>query len=152
MNRLMMSSAWGYEKNLLDLQNHANSAIVPQYDHIPHCSPHVTRVASYPYYPVGTSLQPGQMPMSHHWPAYINSSSTEWKSSIVDCREAALMKFKQKRKERCFDKKIRYVNQKRLAERRPSARGQFVKKVNGVNMDHNGQPASAEDEKGVEEG
>ncbi|KAL2493009.1 Two-component response regulator-like APRR1 [Abeliophyllum distichum] len=152
MNHLMMSSAWGYEKNLLNLQNHANSAIVPQYNHIPHYSPHATRVASYPYYPVDTSLQPGQMPMSHHWPAYINSSSTEWKSSKVDCREAALMKFKQKRKERCFDKKIRYVNRKRLAERRPRVRGQFVKKVNGVNVDHIGQPASAEDEKEVEEG
>lgn len=47
------------------------------------------------------------------------------------------MKFRQKRKERCFDKKIRYVNRKKLAECRPRLRGQFVRKVNGVNVDLN---------------
>lgn len=78
------------------------------------------------------------------WPPFGNSSSTEVKLNKVDRREAALIKFRQKRKERCFDKKIRYVNRKRLAERRPRVRGQFVRKVNGVNVDLNGQPASAD--------
>ncbi|XVF75468.1 hypothetical protein PTKIN_Ptkin13bG0190600 [Pterospermum kingtungense] len=44
-------------------------------------------------------------------------------------REAALNKFRQKRKERCFEKKVRYQNRKKLAEQRPRVRGQFVRQV-----------------------
>ncbi|CAI9098101.1 OLC1v1034684C1 [Oldenlandia corymbosa var. corymbosa] len=44
-------------------------------------------------------------------------------------REAALLKFRQKRKERCFKKKVRYQNRKRLAEQRPRVRGQFVRQI-----------------------
>lgn len=42
-------------------------------------------------------------------------------------REAALNKFRQKRKERNFGKKVRYQSRKRLAEQRPRVRGQFVR-------------------------
>ncbi|KAK2647681.1 hypothetical protein Ddye_015170 [Dipteronia dyeriana] len=42
-------------------------------------------------------------------------------------REAALTKFRQKRKERCFRKKVRYQSRKKLAEQRPRVRGQFVR-------------------------
>ncbi|KAL4575154.1 hypothetical protein LXL04_021996 [Taraxacum kok-saghyz] len=50
-------------------------------------------------------------------------------------REAALNKFRQKRKERCFEKKVRYHSRKKLAEQRPRVRGQFVRHsgANGVN-------------------
>ncbi|KAL3628562.1 receiver domain [Castilleja foliolosa] len=44
-------------------------------------------------------------------------------------RRAALIKFRQKRKERCFKKKVRYQNRKKLAEQRPRVRGQFVKQT-----------------------
>ncbi|KDP29057.1 hypothetical protein JCGZ_16446 [Jatropha curcas] len=44
-------------------------------------------------------------------------------------REAALTKFRQKRKERCFRKKVRYQSRKRLAEQRPRVRGQFVRQT-----------------------
>ncbi|XWS46311.1 hypothetical protein CRYUN_Cryun14cG0054600 [Craigia yunnanensis] len=44
-------------------------------------------------------------------------------------REAALTKFRLKRKDRCFDKKVRYQSRKRLAEQRPRVRGQFVRHV-----------------------
>ncbi|KAF3792121.1 Two-component response regulator-like [Nymphaea thermarum] len=44
-------------------------------------------------------------------------------------REAALTKFRQKRKERCFEKKVRYQSRKRLAEQRPRVRGQFVRQM-----------------------
>ncbi|CDP06695.1 unnamed protein product [Coffea canephora] len=47
-------------------------------------------------------------------------------------REAALLKFRQKRKERCFKKKVRYQNRKRLAEQRPRVQGQFARQT-----DHN---------------
>lgn len=44
-------------------------------------------------------------------------------------REAALNKFRLKRKERCFEKKVRYQSRKRLAEQRPRVRGQFVRQA-----------------------
>lgn len=44
-------------------------------------------------------------------------------------REAALTKFRQKRKERCFRKKVRYQSRKRLAEQRPRVRGQYVRQT-----------------------
>ncbi|XP_059069820.1 two-component response regulator-like PRR37 isoform X2 [Cryptomeria japonica] len=42
-------------------------------------------------------------------------------------REAALVKFQQKRKERCFEKKVRYQSRKTFAEQRPRVKGQFVR-------------------------
>ncbi|CAI9273337.1 unnamed protein product [Lactuca saligna] len=48
-------------------------------------------------------------------------------------RKAALTKFRQKRELRCFQKKVRYQNRKRLAEQRPRVRGQFV---NGKSRDN----------------
>ncbi|CAJ1979378.1 unnamed protein product [Sphenostylis stenocarpa] len=44
-------------------------------------------------------------------------------------REAALTKFRQKRKERCFEKRVRYHSRKKLAEQRPRIRGQFVRRI-----------------------
>ncbi|XP_073363910.1 two-component response regulator-like PRR37 isoform X8 [Aegilops tauschii subsp. strangulata] len=42
-------------------------------------------------------------------------------------RVAAVNKFREKRKERNFGKKVRYQSRKRLAEQRPRVRGQFVR-------------------------
>ncbi|KAG6518148.1 hypothetical protein ZIOFF_021550 [Zingiber officinale] len=44
-------------------------------------------------------------------------------------REAALKKFREKRTERNFIKKVRYQSRKILAEQRPRVRGQFVRKT-----------------------
>ncbi|CAL1404398.1 unnamed protein product [Linum trigynum] len=44
-------------------------------------------------------------------------------------REAALNKFRLKRKERCFEKKVRYESRKKLAEQRPRVKGQFVRQA-----------------------
>ncbi|WOL04658.1 two-component response regulator-like PRR73 isoform X1 [Canna indica] len=54
-----------------------------------------------------------------------NSSGTD--QNRLAQREAALKKFRQKRKERNFGKKVRYQSRKRLAEQRPRVRGQFVR-------------------------
>ncbi|CAI8602674.1 unnamed protein product [Vicia faba] len=51
-------------------------------------------------------------------------------------REAALTKFRQKRKERkdkCFHKQVRYQSRKKLAEQRPRYRGQFVRQSSDNN-------------------
>ncbi|KAM7467629.1 hypothetical protein LguiB_015191 [Lonicera macranthoides] len=45
-------------------------------------------------------------------------------------REAALNKFRMKRKDRCYEKKVRYESRKKLAEQRPRVKGQFVRQVN----------------------
>ncbi|KAJ0976677.1 hypothetical protein J5N97_012151 [Dioscorea zingiberensis] len=42
-------------------------------------------------------------------------------------RAAALIKFRLKRKARCFEKKVRYYSRQKLAEQRPRVKGQFVR-------------------------
>ncbi|XP_021762970.1 two-component response regulator-like APRR5 isoform X1 [Chenopodium quinoa] len=44
-------------------------------------------------------------------------------------RVAAINKFRLKRKERCYEKKVRYESRKKLAEQRPRIKGQFVRQV-----------------------
>ncbi|GKA88992.1 two-component response regulator-like APRR1 [Tanacetum coccineum] len=124
-----------------ETQQSGNNHHPDQNMNVPHCPPHhMPGMTSYPYYPVNLCL-PGQMPPGMHpWPSYGGSSSNNVNVPKLDRREAALLKFRQKRKDRCFDKKIRYVNRKKLAERRPRVRGQFVRKINGINVDLNGQP------------
>ncbi|KAF8096021.1 hypothetical protein N665_0319s0039 [Sinapis alba] len=51
-------------------------------------------------------------------------------------REAALTKFRQKRKERCFRKKVRYQSRKKLAEQHPRVCGQFVRKTADAKNDN----------------
>ncbi|KAF5733388.1 pseudo-response regulator 9 [Tripterygium wilfordii] len=50
-------------------------------------------------------------------------------SHRLSLREAALTKFRLKRKERCYEKKVRYQSRKRLAEQRPRVKGQFVRQL-----------------------
>ncbi|CAN6242384.1 unnamed protein product [Urochloa humidicola] len=42
-------------------------------------------------------------------------------------REAKLMRYKEKRKRRCYEKQIRYASRKAYAEMRPRVRGRFAK-------------------------
>ncbi|KAE9609639.1 putative transcription factor C2C2-CO-like family [Lupinus albus] len=127
--------------NQRNIQGLATSALVAQYNHLSQYPLHATGMTSFQY----IYLQPGQISTPHSWSSLGNSSLSEVNLSKVE-REAALMKFRQKRKERCFDKKIRYVNRKRLAERQTRVKGQFVRKLNGVNVDLNGQPVDDEEE------
>lgn len=149
---LMPSSAPMYPKNHQDPQNHAGVPMIAQYNNNNNnnnsqCPPDAKGITSFPYYPMPVCLQPGQMSSAHSCgpSSFGSSSSSKGKQNIVDRRAEALKKFRMKRKDRCFDKKIRYVNRKQLAERRPRVRGQFVKKLNGVNVDLNGQPAASID-------
>ncbi|XP_013618071.1 PREDICTED: two-component response regulator-like APRR5 [Brassica oleracea var. oleracea] len=57
-----------------------------------------------------------------------NSSSVGKNQQSLQ-REAALNKFRMKRKDRCFEKKVRYESRKKLAEQRPRIKGQFVRQV-----------------------
>ncbi|KAI5421951.1 hypothetical protein KIW84_045414 [Lathyrus oleraceus] len=44
-------------------------------------------------------------------------------------REATLLKFRLKRKDRCYDKKVRYESRKRQADKRRQMEGQFVRQL-----------------------
>ncbi|KAL2328676.1 hypothetical protein Fmac_022103 [Flemingia macrophylla] len=66
----------------------------------------------------------------------IGAGGMDWKNNgngadegRLALREAALTKFRQKRKERCFEKRVRYHSRKKLAEQRPRVRGQFVRRI-----------------------
>eukprot|EP00268_Persea_americana_P029690 TRINITY_DN28712_c0_g2_i1.p1 TRINITY_DN28712_c0_g2~~TRINITY_DN28712_c0_g2_i1.p1 ORF type:complete len:345 (-),score=75.04 TRINITY_DN28712_c0_g2_i1:313-1347(-) len=145
-NQIMMPpSGRLFQGNLHDVPKHATSATLLQHNTLPPC-PHIPMITPLHYYPVGVGMQPGQMPVPHMWPSLVSSSSSpEVKSGRVERREAALIKFRQKRKDRCFEKKIRYVNRKRLAEKRPRVRGQFVRQMNDFNVDLNGHPIAVDD-------
>ncbi|KAF5179495.1 Two-component response regulator-like aprr5 [Thalictrum thalictroides] len=56
----------------------------------------------------------------------IQNCTMNWLDFDRSRREAALTKFRLKRKDRCFEKKVRYHNRKKLAEQRPRLKGQFV--------------------------
>ncbi|XP_050381254.1 two-component response regulator-like APRR7 [Argentina anserina] len=58
-----------------------------------------------------------------------NQSGNRVDANKFSQREAALTKFRQKRNERCFRKKVRYQSRKKLAEQRPRVRGQFVRQT-----------------------
>ena len=62
--------------------------------------------------------------------AAVNNVNTA--STCAERRALAIARFLKKRKERKFEKKVRYASRKRLAEARPRVRGQFVKKVVAV--------------------
>ncbi|MCO5579756.1 hypothetical protein L7F22_033616 [Adiantum nelumboides] len=65
--------------------------------------------------------------------AYDESTAPHQKPLVYDFRssfrEAALHKFREKRKMRCFEKKVRYQSRKKLAEQRPRVKGQFVRRA-----------------------
>ncbi|XP_030953288.1 two-component response regulator-like APRR9 isoform X2 [Quercus lobata] len=60
---------------------------------------------------------------------FIYDGSRGLDSSRSSQREAALTKFRLKRKDRCYEKKVRYHSRKRLAEQRPRVKGQFVRQL-----------------------
>ncbi|CAH8323382.1 unnamed protein product [Eruca vesicaria subsp. sativa] len=94
--------------------NGATSANKAQEENVGSCSPQDSSVAKI----IGSSS-------SSDNPSNQQSSGSERAAQ----REAALMKFRLKRKERCFEKKVRYQSRKKLAEQRPRVKGQFIRKM-----------------------
>ncbi|KAK8605916.1 hypothetical protein V6N13_102682 [Hibiscus sabdariffa] len=72
--------------------------------------------------------------------------------SVQPQRAASLKRFRQKRKERCFDKKIRYTVRKEVALRMQRNKGQFTSakamsdEVASASSGSNGTPGSGQDE------
>ncbi|RWW08388.1 hypothetical protein GW17_00028180 [Ensete ventricosum] len=130
---ILCSHGQMFQGRLNDVQAHAAPALLPHYSVVPH----MPLIPSFPYQTFGINLQSGHVAAPNLSSSMTTSSVLEVKSGRIEKRAAALVKFRQKRKDRCFDKKIRYVNRKRLAEKRPRVRGQFVKQVNNVDLNQN---------------
>lgn len=128
---VMPSSTQMFQGSLNNVQMRNAPVMLPQYNVLPQFL-NVPVMPSFSYRPVGINLQSGHAPATHLGPSVASLSAHEVKSSRTERRVAALIKFRQKRKDRCFDKKIRYINRKKLAEKRPRVRGQFVRQLNGV--------------------
>lgn len=90
------------------------------------------------YYPFGLHIAPPQLGSFPGWPSMAATLMVEHKLGQAERREAALEKFRRKRKDRCFNKKIRYVTRKKLAEQRPRIKGQFVRRGNGKDINDSG--------------
>ncbi|XP_047326405.1 two-component response regulator-like APRR1 [Impatiens glandulifera] len=80
----------------------------------------------------------------------IQAQTTNWSfsfghSSSSKTREAATIRFRQKRKERCFDKNIRYANRTLLGKNRITVNGQFDRmKGYVIGLDLKGQHSSVD--------
>ncbi|XP_039067894.1 two-component response regulator-like APRR1 [Hibiscus syriacus] len=112
----MPSSPSGpFQNNHPDHRNRASFLPEPRYNHLQQCHSH-------PHASTG---------MGASFPYY-----------QVDRREAALIKFRQKKESAL----LRYANRKSLAETRTRVKGKFTRNVNNMTIDLNGQPASADEE------
>ncbi|CAH9092672.1 unnamed protein product [Cuscuta europaea] len=137
-----MHQPYDSQNEMLGLHTHT---ACPQPYYIPGMMNHVVMpgMGPYTYYQVNMCLQQWPSPSSYGSSLTVEGGKV---GKIMNRREAALMKFREKKKARCFDKKIRYVNRKQLADRRPRVRGQFVRKPNGVLVDLNGHPPPSGDD------
>ncbi|XP_058190403.1 two-component response regulator-like PRR95 isoform X1 [Rhododendron vialii] len=77
----------------------------------------------------GDAIQPASFVRTRVSEIVIDTGLGRKDSHCPSQREAALLKFRLKRKDRCYDKKVRYQSRKRLAEQRPRVKGQFVRQV-----------------------
>ncbi|PKA66208.1 Two-component response regulator-like PRR1 [Apostasia shenzhenica] len=137
----------GLHGSFYDMHMYNPPSLLPQYN-VLFQSHHAPMMQQLAYHPSGINLQSGHTPPMHIVPLLHNSHVKEVKSGPTERRAAVLMKFKRKKKDRCYNKKIRYVNRKRLADKRPRVRGQFVRQINGVDAHNN---CSATENNGSEE-
>eukprot|EP00250_Pteridium_aquilinum_P014606 c22091_g3_i1 orf=395-2077(+) len=95
--------------------------------------------SNFPFYPFGLHVAASpQLGLFSGWHPAVQNPMLEQRLGQAERREAALNKFRLKRKDRCFEKKIRYVSRKKLAEQRPRIRGQFVRRENDTDINDNG--------------
>uniref|UniRef100_A0A0E0D686 CCT domain-containing protein n=1 Tax=Oryza meridionalis TaxID=40149 RepID=A0A0E0D686_9ORYZ len=68
----------------------------------------------------GSDMPPGLVSMA------VPTTFDEKSTTVAARRVASLMRFREKRKERCFDKKIRYSVRKEVAQKMKRRKGQFA--------------------------
>ena len=134
-----------FQGNINNAQVHTPQTLLPQYNVYPQCHG-VSMMPPFQYNPAGMSIQSNQLPTQNMWPQASSTPMPEETCSRSERRAAALAKFRLKRKERCFDKKVRYVNRKKLAETRPRVRGQFVRQANYTDITSTGDDISEDED------
>jgi len=149
---IALSSVQNFQANINNAQGHTPPTMIPQYNAYPQCHG-VPMMSSFQFNPGGMSMHSNHLPTQNMWSSGSSTPMPEETCSRSERRAAALAKFRQKRKERCFDKKVRYVNRKKLAETRPRVRGQFVRVASnteiistgdGISEDEDDDPSSRE--------
>lgn len=133
------SSMQGCQGTFYDLPMQNPASLLHAYNVLPH-SHHAPMMGHFAYHPVGICLTSGHMPPAHLWSSSSSSHVPQSRTGPTERRAAALVKFKKKKKGRCYDK-IRYMNRKLLAEKKLRVRGQFVRQMNGVDIELNDSPA-----------
>lgn len=106
---------------------------------------------AFAYYPFAQIASSQQFVAFPTWPAMVAApANTGCKMTQAERREAAIHKFRMKRKERCFEKKIRYASRKKLAEQRPRIRGQFVRRADVMENGNHGDGFEYDDDEELE--
>lgn len=135
-----------FQGNINSAQPHTPPTLLHQYNVYPQ-SHGVSMMPSFQYNHAGMSFhQSSHLSMQNVWSSVSSTPVTDETCSRSDRRAAALAKFRQKRKERCFDKKVRYVNRKKLAEIRPRVRGQFVRQAGNADIISTGDDISEDED------
>ena len=142
---MALPSVQNFQGNINNAQAHTPPTLLPQYNVYPQ-SHGVSMMPSFQYNPAGMSMQSSHLATQNVWSSGSSTPIPEETCSRSDRRAAALAKFRQKRKERCFDKKVRYVNRKKLAETRPRVRGQFVRQASNADIISTGDDISEDED------
>ncbi|KAG8071467.1 hypothetical protein GUJ93_ZPchr0006g41101 [Zizania palustris] len=134
-----------FQGNINNDQVLTSPTLPPQYNVYPQCHG-VSMMLPFQYNPAGMTIQSSHLSTQNMRPPVLSTPMPEETCSQSDRRAAALAKFRQKRKELCFDKKVRYVNRKKVAEKRPRVRGQFVRQANYVDITSTGDDNSEDED------
>ncbi|KAK3154639.1 hypothetical protein QOZ80_2BG0193240 [Eleusine coracana subsp. coracana] len=134
-----------FHGNINHAQSHPPPTMFPQYNIYPQCHG-MPMMSSFQFNPAGMSMQSSHLPTQNGWSSVSSTPVADETSNRSERRAQALAKFRQKRKERCFDKKVRYVNRKKLAETRPRVRGQFVRQANNADIISTGDDISDDED------
>ncbi|CAO2039694.1 unnamed protein product [Urochloa humidicola] len=143
---MTFSSVQNFQANTNNPQAHTPPTMIPQYNVYPQCHG-VPMMPSFQFNPAGMIMHSSHLQTQNMWGSSTSSTPVpEETCSRSERRAAALAKFRQKRKERCFDKKVRYVNRKKLAETRPRVRGQFVSQSSNTDIISTGDDISEDED------
>lgn len=138
---MALHSVQSFQGNVNTAQAHTPPTMLHQYS-VYHQSHGASTMPSYQYNPAGMNVHSSHLSTQNVWSSVSSTPIPEERHSRSGRRAAALAKFRQKRKDRCFDKKVRYVNRKKLAETRPRVRGQFVRPASNADIISTGDDIS----------
>jgi pseudo-response regulator 1 len=134
-----------YHGNINHAQSHLTPTLFPQYNVYPQCHG-MPMMPSFQFNPAGMSMQSSHLPTQNVWSSVPSMPMPEETCRRSERRAQSLARFRQKRKDLCFDRKVRYVNRKKLAETRPRVRGQFVSQAGNTDIISIGDDDISEDE------